>query len=235
MNETSLRETPSNEASYDIAPVNEMPSVSVVVPVYNGEKHLRRCIDSVFANGFEDLEILLINDGSADGSAAVMAEYEKAYPGTVRAFTHENMGVARTRNRGIESARGRYILFLDQDDWFDHDYIQTFFEAIEKSGSDVVVGGYKRPDASGKIVLSRLLPVQTVNPAPIHSRRNQTFRELEILINRLQSRSAPRPSHCDYSRGRFKAKLPRSRIKQTVEETLASPVDSRIIHRRTDR
>ena len=136
----------------------KQPEVSVIVPVYNGAKYLRRCVDSVFACGFESLEILLLDDGSADGSWGIIGEYERARPGVVRAFSHENMGVARTRNKGIELAGGKYILFLDQDDWFDRDYIQRFYDAIESSGADVVVGGYKRPDASGRIVLSRLLP-----------------------------------------------------------------------------
>lgn len=134
------------------------PAVSVIIPVYNGAEHLRRCVDSVFACGFEDIEIILLNDGSTDGSGAILSEYERAHPGVVRVFSHENMGVARTRNKGVEVSRGKYLLFLDQDDWFDKDYIDRFYGAIEKTGSDVVIGGYKRPDARGRIVLSRLLP-----------------------------------------------------------------------------
>ncbi|MCL1895432.1 MAG: glycosyltransferase family 2 protein [Clostridiales bacterium] len=138
--------------------MDSYPSVSVIIPVFNGEKHLRRCIDSVFACGFEGLEVLLLDDGSSDGSAGILEDYEKEHPGIVRVFTHKNMGVALTRNKGIGLARGKYILFLDQDDWFDKDYIHTFCQAIESSGADVVVGGYKRPDADGRIVLRRLLP-----------------------------------------------------------------------------
>jgi len=133
------------------------PEVSVIVPVYNGAKHLRRCIDSVFNCGFESIEILLLNDGSTDSSLSILMEYESSHPGKARVFSHKNMGVARTRNRGVELARGRYILFLDQDDWFDKDYIITFYDAIDKTGSDVVVGGYKRIDAKGRTVLKRLL------------------------------------------------------------------------------
>jgi len=134
------------------------PIVSVIIPVYNGEKHLRRSVDSVFACGFEDMEILLLNDGSTDGSSGIIAEYCELFPEKVRGFTHENIGVARTRNKGIELARGEYILFLDQDDWFDSDYIDTFYQAIKESGADVTVGGYRRPDKNGFIVLQRILP-----------------------------------------------------------------------------
>ena len=138
--------------------MNKQPGVSIIIPVYNGEKYLKRCVDSVFACGFEDMEILLLDDGSTDSSSKIIAEYCDAHSEIVKGFSHENMGVASTRNKGIELARGQYILFLDQDDWLDSDYIHTFYQAIEESGADVAVGGYKRPDANGKIVLKRLLP-----------------------------------------------------------------------------
>ena len=134
------------------------PIISVIIPVYNGEKHLCRSIDSVFACGFEDIEILILNDGSTDGSAEIIADYQERYPEKVRGFFHENIGVALTRNKGIDLARGEYILFLDQDDWFDKDYVDVFCRAIKESGADVVVGGFKRPDANGRITLKRLLP-----------------------------------------------------------------------------
>jgi len=138
--------------------MNDQPIISVIIPVYNGARHLRRCIDSVIACGFEGMEILALNDGSTDGSVGIIAEYQERYPKQVRSFSHENIGVARTRNKGVDLARGEYILFLDQDDWFDKDYIETFYRAIKESGADVVIGGYRRPDARGDIVLQRILP-----------------------------------------------------------------------------
>jgi len=138
--------------------MSKQPIISVIIPVFNGEKHLRRSIDSVFACDFEDVEILILNDGSTDGSAGIIAEYCEAYPDKVKSFSHENIGVARTRNKGIELAGGEYILFLDQDDWFDEGYVDTFYRAIKNSGADVVVGGFKRPDVNGRITLMRLLP-----------------------------------------------------------------------------
>ena len=137
--------------------MKDNPIISVIIPVFNGAKHLRRSVESVFACGFEDVEILLLNDGSTDGSSEIIAEYCNLHPNIVRSFSHENIGVARTRNKGIELALGEYILFLDQDDWFDSDYIDTFYRAIKDSGADVAVGGYRRPDAKGKIIMKRLL------------------------------------------------------------------------------
>ncbi|MDR3364243.1 MAG: glycosyltransferase [Clostridiales Family XIII bacterium] len=133
------------------------PIVTIIVPVYNGARYLRRCIDSVFENRFESIELLLMDDGSTDGSRPIMDEYANACPGVVRAVSHENMGVARTRNRAIGLARGKYILFLDQDDWFDKDYIKTYVGEIEAHGCDVVIGGYKRPDGSGRVRKRKLL------------------------------------------------------------------------------
>jgi glycosyltransferase involved in cell wall biosynthesis len=136
---------------------NNDPQVSIIIPVYNGAAYLNRCIDSVLQNDFKDIEILLLNDGSTDNSPEISNSYASAYPDIVRVIAHPNMGVARTRNKGISLAQGRYILFLDQDDYYDPDYIRTFYEAIEASGDDVVIGGYKRPNASGKIVKRKLL------------------------------------------------------------------------------
>ena len=138
--------------------MEQQPEVSVIIPVYNGEKYLHRCVDSVLACAFDSLEILILDDGSKDGSSGIISGYAEKYPDTVRALSHGNIGVARTRNKGIEQARGKYILFLDQDDWFDEDYIRTFYQAIEEADADVVIGGYKRPDRHGRIVLKRLLP-----------------------------------------------------------------------------
>lgn len=128
--------------------------ISIIIPVYNGEKYIRRCLDSILAQRkfmISDLDILLIDDGSTDDSSRVINSYEQKHPDLIRSITQKNMGVAKTRNRGIELASGRYIMFIDQDDWVDPDYCHVFFDAIESSGADVVSGGYVRPDANSKI------------------------------------------------------------------------------------
>ena len=126
-------------------------SISVIIPVFNGEQYIERSVESVLAQSAKDVEILLLDDGSDDGSLALCREYEKKYPDVIKVFTHPNMGVANTRNKGVKLAEGKYIMFLDQDDFFDDGYMRTFLEAAEKNEADVVIGGYRRPDKEGKI------------------------------------------------------------------------------------
>ncbi len=139
-------------------------TLSIIIPVYNGTEYLDRCVDSVLSQrrfGQDDLEILLLDDGSTDASLEAIRRLEKAHPTCVRGLHHPNMGVAATRNRGIEEARGTYVMFIDQDDWIDDDYCRTYHDAIEATGADVVYGGYRRPDRTGK-VRSSMVP----SPAP---------------------------------------------------------------------
>jgi len=125
--------------------------ISVIIPVFNGEPFIERSVESVLSQSVKDLEILLLDDGSEDGSLAMCREYEQKYPEIIKVFTHPNMGVANTRNKGVTLAGGKYIMFLDQDDFFDAGYMETFLEAAEKNDADVVIGGYRRPDKDGKI------------------------------------------------------------------------------------
>ena len=126
-------------------------SISVIIPVYNGEKYLKRSIGSVLEQSVSDIEILLLDDGSTDDSLSMIQDYEKKYPDIIKVFSHSNMGVANTRNKGVILASGRYVMFLDQDDFFDPEYMRTFLDAAEQNDADVVIGGYRRPDKDGKI------------------------------------------------------------------------------------
>ncbi|MDR0851642.1 MAG: glycosyltransferase [Clostridiales Family XIII bacterium] len=137
---------------------NGIPEISIIVPVYNGAEYLNRCIDSILQNDFDRfdaVEILLLDDGSTDESKQIMNAYadpDRNPKAAIRVISHPNMGVAATRNKGLSLANGRYILFIDQDDYFDRDYIRTFYDAIEAGDCDVVIGGHKRPNTTGKIV-----------------------------------------------------------------------------------
>ena len=126
-------------------------SISVIIPVYNGEKYLARSIGSVLEQSVSDIEVLLLDDGSTDDSLSMIQDYQKKYPNIIKAFSHSNIGVANTRNKGVTLASGKYVMFLDQDDFFDPEYMQTFLEAAEENDADVVIGGYKRPDKDGRV------------------------------------------------------------------------------------
>ncbi len=121
-----------------------MKRISVIIPVYNSEKYLYRCVTSILPQlEYDKDELLIINDGSTDNSLSIVNDLVKQAP-VIRCISKPNEGIAKTRNRGIEESSGEYILFVDNDDYLDSDYIQTFYKAISESGMDVVIGGYRR-------------------------------------------------------------------------------------------
>lgn len=97
-----------------------MPLVTLIIPVYNAERYLRRSLDSVSAQTFSDMEVLLLNDGSKDGSLGICREYEKKDV-RFRVIDKENSGVSDTRNLGMRLACGKYLQFMDSDDWLTPD------------------------------------------------------------------------------------------------------------------
>ena len=114
--------------------------ISVIVPVYNAADRLARCIESIQAQTYEDWELILIDDGSKDDSFSVCERYAAADQ-RIRPFTQPNRGVSATRNRGIASARGRYLQFVDSDDYLRPDMMTQMLHAMEQSGADMVICG----------------------------------------------------------------------------------------------
>lgn len=106
-----------------------MPKVSVIVPVYNTERYLNKCIDSILSQSFTDFELLLINDGSKDNSGAICDQYA-ANDLRVKVFHKENGGVSSARNLGLDNARGEWVTFVDSDDWI---YSNTLSSLIDES------------------------------------------------------------------------------------------------------
>ena len=113
-----------------------MPKVSVIVPVYNAEKYLRQCIDSIVNQTLKDIEIILVNDGSTDGSAAIC----RAYLSDERVIyiEKENGGAAAARQDGIDRASGEYLGFVDADDWLEADMYEKMYAASRKNDADIV-------------------------------------------------------------------------------------------------
>lgn len=115
---------------------------SVIIPVYNAEATLRRCLDSLVKQPFSDYELLLINDGSTDGSDAICREYAAVYS-QIKYSTKENGGVSSARNLGLELAQGEYILFVDSDDYVSKDYFSTINKNVENGSPDLLMFGYR--------------------------------------------------------------------------------------------
>jgi glycosyltransferase involved in cell wall biosynthesis/O-antigen/teichoic acid export membrane protein len=133
--------------------MEDHPLISIIVPVYNGEAQLERCLGSVIGQSMpaDYFEIILVDDGSTDGSAGIIDRYAALYPDTIRVFHRENRGVAVTRNFALGEAKGKYIAFLDQDDFFDRAYLEILYDEISEGGYDMVICGYRRPDTNGRV------------------------------------------------------------------------------------
>lgn len=119
-----------------------MEKVSVMVPVYNGEKHLRQCVESIMAQDYQNLEIILINDGSKDGTALI-CEQLRAQDSRVRVIhKRQNEGLGAGRNTAIEVATGDYLVFVDADDWIDPNHVSDLYDLMQRTGSDVAISNF---------------------------------------------------------------------------------------------
>ncbi|MFT3888589.1 MAG: LicD family protein [Arachnia sp.] len=119
-------------------PRHRRPKVSVIVPVYNSEAYLERCLDSLVNQTLDDIEILVINDGSPDGSQAIIDRYALAHPTLVVPFVKDNGGLSDARNYGVARASGEFLSFVDSDDYVDLDMLQRMYEKATATGADVV-------------------------------------------------------------------------------------------------
>lgn len=133
-----------------------MPAVSVVIPVYNSEKYVEKCIQSVMAQTLSELEIIIINDGSTDESGRILRELTQK-DSRIVLLEQANQGVAAARNQGVEKATGKYITFVDGDDYLQEDYIELMYNLAEKETLDMVICGLTYVDEGGK-ELNRVVP-----------------------------------------------------------------------------
>lgn len=118
------------------------PLVSIILPVYNAQNHLARCIESICAQTYKNLEIIILNDGSRDNSLPMCEEYRQKDP-RILLIDKDNSGVSDTRNHGLQLATGTYIEFVDSDDYIDPDYTEHLVTAAETNHADFVIAPYK--------------------------------------------------------------------------------------------
>lgn len=125
------------------------PLVSIIIPVYNAEQTIAKCLTSIFDQTFRDYELLLIDDGSKDASLTLLKQYEATYP-QVTVLTKPNSGASDTRNQGIAIAQGTYLVFIDSDDYIDENYLETLITEIEGEQLDMVISGIRKVDDKGR-------------------------------------------------------------------------------------
>ena len=125
--------------------------ISIIVPVYNVELYLERCLKSIINQAYNNWELILVNDGSTDCSGQICQNYAAADKRIIYLKQH-NQGQAVARNKALEIAKGKYICFVDSDDWVDSNYLKCLYEAIEKNDSDVAMCAYAIIGNGKKIV-----------------------------------------------------------------------------------
>lgn len=133
-----------------------MVKVSVIIPAYNSEKFIKKCIRSILEQSLRELEILAIDDGSSDGTGRILDQIQKEDE-RIQVIHQNNQGVSASRNQGIAMAKGEYLTFIDGDDYIGKDYLKELVSEAEKSSADLVICGLTWVDEAGKI-LKRLVP-----------------------------------------------------------------------------
>lgn len=117
------------------------PLISIVIPTYNAEKYIERCVDSICRQTYENLEIIIVDDGSGDGSKAVLQRLEQK-DSRIRVIHQKNKGPASARNTGVQLAKGAYLLFVDSDDWISQDHVQHLYQILTETGSDIASSAF---------------------------------------------------------------------------------------------
>lgn len=126
-----------------------MIKISVIVPVYNTEKYLPKCLDSIIAQTLKDIEILVVNDGSTDNSQQIIDGYSSKFR-QIKSFTKENGGLSDARNFGIERAAGEYIAFVDSDDFIDAEMLETMYDLAQQNKAEIVMCDLEKVNENGK-------------------------------------------------------------------------------------
>lgn len=134
-----------------------MPIISVIVPVYNAEQYVSRCIDSILAQTCRDLELILVDDGSPDNAGAICDAYA-AVDSRIRVLHQENAGVSVARNNAIDIAAGAYLMFVDSDDVIHHQCVEILLRYLEESGAQIAIGELARFDDRNLPDLHNSLP-----------------------------------------------------------------------------
>lgn len=127
------------------------PKVSIIVPVYNVENYLAKCLDSLVKQTFENIEVLVVNDGSKDGSQKIIEQYAQQYPEKIKPFFKENGGLSDARNFGIDRATGDFIGFVDSDDYVTETMFEEMVNLAEKYQSKMVICNIQKVDQHGNV------------------------------------------------------------------------------------
>lgn len=159
--------------------MNKEPLVSVIIPVYNTEKYLKKCVDSVRNQTYQNLEIWLVDDGSTDSSGAICDEYARM-DSRIYVSHKENAGQGVARNTALDRCTGEYISFVDSDDWIAENFVEKMVQEIEKSDADVCICGYYGHTG-----------IRTVNVAHAHCVLDSTYAIMKHMVSTTDITGVP--------------------------------------------
>ena len=124
-----------------------MVDISIIVPIYNAEKYLNKCLDSLTKQTKKELEFILVNDGSTDKTEEIIKEYQDK---RIKYFKNKNQGIGKTRNFGISKSSGKYLMFIDSDDYLEKDACEILYKKISKEGADLAICDFYKVYENGK-------------------------------------------------------------------------------------
>ena len=116
----------------------KQPKVSVIVPVYNVEKYLEKCLESLIHQTLKEIEIIIINDGATDSSPKIIERYTQK-DSRIKTINQKNQGLSGARNSGLKIAQGEYISFIDSDDWVDQDFLEKLYNSAKNNNADIAM------------------------------------------------------------------------------------------------
>lgn len=134
--------------------------ISIIIPVYNAETDIERCLDSILKQTYTDYEVILVDDGSRDSSGSICDSYSSRYD-HIRCIHQPNSGVSEARNRGLGAVTGKYVTFIDSDDYVTPDYLEQLVEAAHQTSAELIQGGFRRIYYDGSSEPESIKCVQT--------------------------------------------------------------------------
>ncbi len=166
-----------------------MKKVSIIVPVYNVEKYLERCLEALVNQTLKDIEVIIVNDGSKDGSKAIIDKYEKEYPDIIKAFHTENGGASKARNYALQHVTGEYIGFVDSDDYIEENMYEKLYNKAIKENADIVCCNYYRVKEEQKKFNAKNFGNKKIDKDDVFNKNiyeaNLLFDEVPYLWNKI--------------------------------------------------
>lgn len=126
------------------SPMQRIDLISIIVPIFNSERYLERCIESLLRQDYSNTEIILVNDGSTDNSQSICERYASDHPHKIRVIKQDNQGASIARKRGIANAAGEYLMFVDSDDYVSNEYVSALYKALLKHNTSIALCPVKR-------------------------------------------------------------------------------------------